>query len=78
MILKRTDRTKLLKRIFCLLLLLFISMSVQISAQTYLVNGRVLSNNGEAIENVMVRTPRLPILKESTNYMFRHFPILYM
>lgn len=54
MILNRTDKTKLFKRIFCFTFLLFISMSVQMSAQTYLINGKVVANNGKALENVMV------------------------
>ena len=54
MIIKRTDKTKLLIRNFSLTLLLFIGMSVQTSAQTYLVNGKVVANNGIVLENVMV------------------------
>lgn len=54
MILNRTDKTKLFKRNIGLTLLLFIGMSVQMFAQTYSVNGKVVSNSGKALENVMV------------------------
>lgn len=54
MTLKRTDKTKFSNCNFGLTFLLFIGMSVQTFAQTYLVNGKVVANNGEPLENVMV------------------------
>ncbi len=50
---KSRDKSKLFYRNFSLILLLFIGMSVQLSAQTYLVNGRV-SSEGKALVNVVV------------------------
>ena len=54
MILNRTGKIKLFNWNLYFTLLLFIGMSVQMSAQTYLVNGKVVANNGKALENVMV------------------------
>ena len=47
MILNRTGKIKLFNWNLYFTLLLFIGMSVQMSAQTYLINGKVVANNGK-------------------------------
>lgn len=74
MILNRTAKAKLCKRNLCFTLLLFISMSVQMFAQTYLVNGTV-SSQGKALERVMVTDGNTTTLTDSKgNYTLHASP----